>query len=339
MGCASASGHPPFVPVRDSSPYGPPEPSTSLERIAGPVRHRRPRRHEDRNTPGVIIGSVADLEREELLDAARRGDADALEALLKDIQPRLYRFSLQMCGRTEDAQDVLQDTLFAAARTVQVFRGASSVSTWLYTIARRFCIKKRRRSVFAPNVVSLDADPAAARTVATSVPDPERTLADRELATALDAAVAALDRASREVLVLRDVEGLPADEVATITGLSVSAVKSRLHRARLAVRERLLPLLTPAAPPANSATAPERPCPDVLNLLSRHLEGEIAPETCAEMERHVAGCTRCRAACDSLRDTLRLCRTSPPPDVPEPIKESIRRGIRALLERRGAAGA
>ncbi|HYU42129.1 MAG TPA: RNA polymerase sigma factor, partial [Vicinamibacteria bacterium] len=222
---------------------------------------------------------MADLEREALLDAARQGDGDALEALLKDVQPRIYRFSLKMCGRTEDAQDVLQDTLFAAARTVRGFRGASSVSTWLYTIARSFCIKKRRRSVFTPTVVSLEADPAAARTAAAPGPDPERTLADRELASALEAAIAALDPASREVLVLRDMEELPADEVAAITGLSVSAVKSRLHRARLAVREQLAPTMAPFPP---SVPARGHGCPDVLNLLSRHLEGEIAPETCAE---------------------------------------------------------
>jgi RNA polymerase sigma-70 factor (ECF subfamily) len=276
---------------------------------------------------------VADLEREALLDAARQGDGDALEALLKDVQPRIYRFSLKMCGRTEDAQDVLQDTLFAAARTVRGFRGASSVSTWLYTIARSFCIKKRRRSVFAPEVVSLEADPAAARTTAAPGPDPERTLADRELASALEAAIAALEPDSREVLLLRDVEGLPAEEVATITGRSVSAVKSRLHRARLAVREQLAPMMAPFPP---SVPARGHGCPDVLNLLSRHLEGEIAPQTCAEMERHVAACPRCHAACESLRETLKLCRTSPPHDVPEPIKESIRRGIRALLEQPGA---
>jgi RNA polymerase sigma-70 factor (ECF subfamily) len=275
---------------------------------------------------------VADHEREALLEAAREGDAEALEALLKDIQPRVYRFSLKMCGRPEDAQDVLQETLFAAARTVRGFRGGSSVSTWLYTIARSFCIKKRRKSVFAPEMVSLEADPAAARTAAAPTADPERSLADRELSSALQSAITALEPASREVLVLRDVEGLPADEVATITGLSVPAVKSRLHRARLAVRERLAPLLAPAAVPA----AAGGPCPDVVSLLSRHLEGEIGPETCAEMERHVAGCSRCGAACASLRETLRLCRASPPPDVPESLKESIRRGIRALLEQRRA---
>jgi RNA polymerase sigma-70 factor, ECF subfamily len=273
---------------------------------------------------------VADHERDGLLAAARGGDAAALEAVLEEIQPRVYRFSLKMCGRAEDAQDVLQETLFAAARTIRDFRGASSVSTWLYTIARSFCIKKRRRSVFAPEVVSLDAQPAA--TTAASTPDPERSLADHELAVALQAAIAVLEPRAREVLVLRDVEGLSADEVAKVTGLSVQAVKSRLHRARLTVRERMAPLVAPVVAPLPVS---DGACPDVMSLLSRHLEGEIGPETCAEMERHVAACARCRGACESLRETLRLCRASSPPDVPESLKASIRKGIRALLASRG----
>jgi RNA polymerase sigma-70 factor (ECF subfamily) len=269
---------------------------------------------------------VAEKTRDARLDAARRGDADALDALLADVQPRVYRFSLQMCGRPEDAQDVLQDTLFAAARALPGFRGESSVSTWLYTIARRFCIKKRRRRASAPDVVSIEAEPDAARRVVAPGRDPERRLADEELASALRSAIAALDPAAREVLVLRDVEGLGADEVATVTGLSVPAVKSRLHRARLAVRHRLEPWLAPPPP------APRSGCPDVAQMLSRHLEGEISPEACAEMERHVAGCAGCHAACESLRETLRVCRSSPSPEVPAEVAQAIRRGLRRALE-------
>jgi RNA polymerase sigma-70 factor (ECF subfamily) len=132
---------------------------------------------------------------------------------------------------------------------------------------------------------------------------------------------------------LRDVEGLSAAEVAEVTGLSVAAVKSRLHRARVVVRDRLAPLLAPAGA---QGAAGRGVCPDVVSLLSRHLEGEIGPDACAEMERHVAACPRCQAACDSLRQTLRLCGATPPPDVPETLKESIRQGIRSLLAQRRA---
>src|SRR6187397_3346990 len=87
------------------------------------------------------------------------GDRQALEALLERHQAQVYRFGMKMCRDPEDAADVLQDTLFAMARGVRDFRGASSLSTWLYTIARSFCIKKRRRSKFAPAAErSLDSD-------------------------------------------------------------------------------------------------------------------------------------------------------------------------------------
>src|ERR671934_3153691 len=82
---------------------------------------------------------------EELLASARAGDRSALERLLDRHQGRVFRFGKRMCGGDDDAQEVLQETLIAAARTLKDFRGASSVSTWLYTIARSFCLKRRRR--------------------------------------------------------------------------------------------------------------------------------------------------------------------------------------------------
>jgi RNA polymerase sigma-70 factor (ECF subfamily) len=202
------------------------------------------------------------------------------------------------------------------------------VSTWLYTIARSFCIKKRRRGVFAPEVVSLESGAPVAFETRDQGRDPEGMLADRELGAALDAAIASLEPDYREVLLLRDVEGLSAAEVAKVTELSVPAVKSRLHRARAAVRARLAPLLAPAW---TEPTTNPGPCPDVVELLSRHLEGEIGRDACAEMERHVVACSRCHAACESLRHTLRLCGSTPAPDVPEALQQSIRRGIRNVL--------
>jgi RNA polymerase sigma-70 factor (ECF subfamily) len=84
------------------------------------------------------------------LESARAGDAAALEALLIRYQPHLYRFGLRMCGNVEDAGDVAQESLMSMARSLRDFRGDASVSSWLYTIARRFCLRKRGRSKFAP---------------------------------------------------------------------------------------------------------------------------------------------------------------------------------------------
>jgi RNA polymerase sigma-70 factor (ECF subfamily) len=266
-----------------------------------------------------------------LLDSARAGDRAALERLLARHQGRVYRFGLKMCRDEEDAKDVLQDTLLAVARNLKDFRGASSVSTWLYSIARSFCIKKRRRGKFAPeSETSLDLGPEGeAQAVADPGRGPDESLAGRQIEAALEEAIGSLEPMYREVLVLRDVEGLSAPEVGEIMGLGVEAVKSRLHRARVAVRERVAPLLGIPEPAAPLASA----CPDVVSLFSRHLEGEISADVCADMERHLAACPRCRARCDSLQRTLTLCRSSPAPAVPEPVQRSVREALRRLLER------
>jgi RNA polymerase sigma-70 factor, ECF subfamily len=266
----------------------------------------------------------------DLLQAVRTGDGQALETLLERHEARLYRFARRLCRHREDAEDVLQESLLAAARGLSGFRGASSVGTWLYTIARSFCIKKRRKSVFAPAEVSLDTEASLA---ARGVPDPARrpdeALEASRLETALERAIAGLDRPYREVLLLRDVEGLSAAEVAGVTGLSVPAVKTRLHRARARLREALAPLLVPrgASVPAPSA----RPCPDIVRLFSRHLEGDVSARTCATMEKHLAACPRCAAACDGLKEVLRMCRTAPEPDLPVDVQDKLRRAVHELV--------
>ena len=170
----------------------------------------------------------------ELIEAVRAGDEQALTALLSRHAPRIYRYGLKMCRDPEDARDVVQDTLLAAARGVRDFRGASSLSTWLYAVARSFCLRKRRGAQAAPNTCSLEDETDVEETPSLESP-PDEAVAHKELGAALDAAITALDPMYREVLVLRDVEGLTAPEVAEVLGLTVDAVKTRLHRARAGV--------------------------------------------------------------------------------------------------------
>lgn len=246
----------------------------------------------------------------------------------------MYRYGMAMCRDPEDAKDVLQETLLAMARSVREFRGASSISTWLYAIARSFCIKKRRRSKFAPEQErSLDSGAEAeSDRLADPAQRPDDALAGKQVERALERAIGDLEPMYREVLLLRDVEGLTAPEVAEVLGVTTQAVKSRLHRARLSVRERVAPLLgitsdVPAAP---------GPCPDILTMFSQHLEDEISADLCAQMERHLEGCGRCRGACDSLKRTLAMCRTvgtSVP--VPAGVQASVRNALRTFL---GASG-
>ena len=271
---------------------------------------------------------------EELLDAARGGDRKALGDLLDRHQARVYSFGMKMCGEPEDAKDVLQETLLAAARTIPDFRGASSVSTWLYAIARSFCIKKRRTSKFAPvELQSLDANRDEVGEVPDPARGPDREMEGRQLHARLQEAIGGLDPMYREVLVLRDVEGLSAAEVAEVLGLTVEAVKSRLHRARVAVREQVAPFLG-VPEPAATAAAPEA-CPDVVNLFSKKLEGEISGTVCEELEDHIRRCPRCSARCDSLRASLTLCQRAGDERVPPRVEQSVRTALKRFLEAHG----
>jgi RNA polymerase sigma-70 factor (ECF subfamily) len=266
-----------------------------------------------------------------LLERARAGDRPALEMLLERHQARVYRFGMKMCRDPDLAQDVLQDTLLSVARGIRDFRGASSLSTWLYTIARSFCIKKRRKSKFAPSAEhSLDSDAAREQEqLADQAKSPDEVLAGRRVEQALEQAIAALEPMYREVLLLRDVEGLTAPEVAEVLGVNVQAVKSRLHRARLSVRAQIAPLLgIPGAAAAAAGT-----CPDVLTSFSKHLEDELSPEICADMERHLQACDHCRGACDSLKRALALCRASGQTiQVPAAVQASVKLALRSVLD-------
>ncbi|MEO8801487.1 MAG: sigma-70 family RNA polymerase sigma factor, partial [Polyangiaceae bacterium] len=240
-------------------------------------------------------------------------------------------FGVKMCRDPSDAEDVLQETLLAAARGIRDFRGASSLSTWLYTVARSFCIKKRRVSKHAPTAtVSLD-DEANDLQLRAPQKAPDEVAADRELSTLLDRAIAELDPAHREVLVLRDIEGLTAPEVSEIVGASVEAVKSRLHRARAELRAKL----EEARSGAYASPASADGCPDVVALFSRFLEGEIGPDECRAMEQHVGGCSRCNAACESLKRTLGACRAEGQGELPPHVQAAVRNALREIAARTG----
>jgi RNA polymerase sigma-70 factor, ECF subfamily len=259
-----------------------------------------------------------------LILEAQAGSREALSDLLARLQPLLYRFGVRMCGNVEDAEDVLQEALLAVARSVGSYRGESSPSTWLYTIARSFCIKKRRKSKFAPDhEQSLEAS-LEAQAIPAPGPAPDQAVEEQETRELLSRALAALEPMYREAFVLRDLEGLSAQEAAQVSGISVEALKSRLHRARAAMRERLSPLLE------DTAASPS--CPEISLVFSQYLEGDISPERCAEMERHLEGCPRCRATCDSLKRSLALCKASPGPELPAPVQRSLRDSIRRILD-------
>ncbi|MBI4819740.1 MAG: sigma-70 family RNA polymerase sigma factor [Deltaproteobacteria bacterium] len=271
---------------------------------------------------------MSDKSEQELVAAAQGGDQAALTELIERHQAQIYRFGMKLCRAPEDAEDVLQETLIALARSIRDLRGTASISTWLYAVARSYCIKKRRRSKFAPKTVESLSAPGAASDVADPGRTPDAALEGKQIELAVSNAIQELEPMYRDILVLRDVEGLSALEVAEVTGLKVAAVKSRLHRARIRVRNSVAPVL--GLDP--NETGETKMCRNLLKIFSKHVENEIKPEVCAEMEHHLETCERCRTACDSLRKTLATCRATPTVEVPEAIQKLIRVKIRGVLD-------
>ncbi|HSB80951.1 MAG TPA: sigma-70 family RNA polymerase sigma factor [Candidatus Methylomirabilis sp.] len=183
-----------------------------------------------------------------LLDASRAGDSRTMEELIRRHQARLFGFVLRMCRNADDAQDVLQETFLGMIRSIHEFRGECKFTTWLFQIAFHVCLKRRRRGLFEPKPeqeLSLDdllpsPDTGGQRLdIADWSENAERTLLRAELFTRVEAAIERLPQRYRVVLLLRDVEGMSTEEAAEVLLLSIPAVKSRLHRARLFVRREL----------------------------------------------------------------------------------------------------
>jgi RNA polymerase sigma-70 factor (ECF subfamily) len=223
-----------------------------------------------------------------------------------------------MCKNVHDAEDVLQDTLINVAEHLGDFEGRSSLTSWVFALTRSACARKRRGLKNQPPVsderLAETQDPA---------PSPEARAADQELSSALSNAIDGLSDDHREVILLRDIEGLSAPETAGALGVSVDALKSRLHRAREALRLALRPLLEPARAPDSTG------CPDVVALWSKKLEGDLSQMDCSAMEKHLATCPTCGAACDALKQALLACQRVRTEDVPPELQARVKAAIRA----------
>ncbi|HSN04204.1 MAG TPA: sigma-70 family RNA polymerase sigma factor [Nitrospira sp.] len=169
----------------------------------------------------------------------------SFDTLYRDHVDLMYRFATRLCGESEAAKDLVQETFLNAYRGYKAFRGDAQVSTWLYTIASRACMRMRRKRKGEPDhELSLEEFiPTSDGEFRLQIPveglSPEEALQNKQLRQALDQAIAKLPKKYRMVLILRDMEGLSAKEVGSVVGLNERAVKSRLHRARLFVRREL----------------------------------------------------------------------------------------------------
>lgn len=181
----------------------------------------------------------------DLIQSINSGRVERFHDLVKRYEQKLYNFSLRMCRDHQDAEDMVQETFLNVFRYLKGFRHETKFKNWLYKIAASTCIKKRRKSKFAPErELSLDEfRPNDEAEPPDQVPQwalmPLEKLLNEELAGAINRGILSIPKKYRMVIVLRDIEGFSTAETAQILNISPSNVKVRLHRARLFLREQL----------------------------------------------------------------------------------------------------
>lgn len=187
--------------------------------------------------------SAAPPEEEALVARAQAGDAQAFAELVERYERKIYRLARHITGNDEDAEDVLQEAFLKAYENLPGFQGQSKFYTWLVRIAVNEALMKLRRRKTG-KMVSLDetidtGEETMAREIAVWEDNPEERYSREELRRILEEAIETLPPLYRTVFVLRDVDELSTEETAEALGISVPAVKSRLLRARLQLRDKL----------------------------------------------------------------------------------------------------
>lgn len=191
----------------------------------------------------------------ELIKRAQKGDERAFTELVRRYETLVYSFAFKVCRDSEKANEAWQDTFVNVFRKLHQFDGRSKFTTWLYSIVTNNCRMKHRQRKLDQASISIDApdmshdahgneiDGHAAQTIPSWRDTPLESVMGKELKSVLDDAIKQLPYEYSVVFVLRDVEGLSAEETGKILKLSVPAVKSRLRRARVFLRERLNPYM------------------------------------------------------------------------------------------------
>jgi len=186
---------------------------------------------------------MKELEKQ-LIEKSKQGNTRAFEQLIKKHESKIYNLLLGMSGNKASAEDLFQETFLRAWRKIKTFKGNSDFSTWLYRIAFNNVLMKRRNKKKI-HTISIDApvviyDKETNRDFADDwSKSPVATSENEELKNRISKAIKSLPEKYKKVLILRDIEGMRNEEVKKILNISLASVKSRLHRARLYLRNNL----------------------------------------------------------------------------------------------------
>ena len=183
-----------------------------------------------------------------LIERCRRGDSVAMERLILTYQDRIYNVILRMCGNADDAAELTQDTFVKIIESIDGFAGRSSFYTWAFRIAVNITLNYcQRLSKFGHRSLDVGEDEFDGQTKAQlksflcdhSSPEPSEAAQNNELFGLVEVALAKMDEHHRAVVILRDIEGMSYDEIASVLNIELGTVKSRLSRAREHLREYL----------------------------------------------------------------------------------------------------
>lgn len=192
---------------------------------------------------GSAPASPAAEEERHLIDRARRGDMAAFDQLVRRYERTVYNTAYRLCGSYDDASDMAQEAFVRAWNNLKSFRGDSAFSTWMHRIVTNVFLDDRKRRRSRPTrsldeVIDLD-ESSVQRQFEDPTPGPSEKAEGDERRQILEKAILTLPEAQRAVIVLYHMQGLAYEEIAEITRLPMGTVKSRLNRARLALRDRL----------------------------------------------------------------------------------------------------
>lgn len=188
------------------------------------------------------------LEEIELAREVLAGSPEAFDRFVEHFRAKVFHYSWLMCGDREDAEEVAQETLLKVFESFEQLREPERVRPWVFRIAKNACLMKRRKSVFAPRrelsleeflPASNDAGEHRHIEIADWSQLPDEAVLRSELRSELERAIAELPENYRAVLLLRDIEELSTEETANVLDLAIDVVKTRLHRGRLALRQKL----------------------------------------------------------------------------------------------------
>lgn len=246
--------------------------------------------------------------------------ADRAIPLLVDAEGgRLFSLALRFCGDRHEAEDLVQETFLQAFRKWDTFRGEADPATWLYTIAARGCQRMHRRRSGEPEHIASLNEALPARGPVPDLPqkddDPLAAQLRREAREHVERAIADLPVDYRMPLVLKDIVGFSVEQVAQVTGVKAATIKTRLHRARLMIRETLSRHLPSrdAPPPAYDRQV----CLDLLaakqEALDRHAPFPMPPDFC----------DRCRAVFASMDLVADMCGQLGKGELPDAVRAEL----------------